>query len=47
MALQWHVAVLEVLVGAAMTVYSGCVAREVQYLIASPAGFKNRFNLEK
>ena len=27
MALQWHV-VLEVLVGAAMTIYSSCVTRE-------------------
>jgi hypothetical protein len=34
MALQWHVAVLEVLVGAAMTIYSSCVTREAVNVIA-------------
>ncbi len=35
MALQWHVAVLEVLVGEVMTNYSSCVAREAVNVIAS------------
>jgi len=34
MALQWHVAVLEVLVRAAMTIYSSYVTREAVNVIA-------------
>ena len=42
MALQWHVAVLEVLVGAAMTIYSSCVRREAVNVMLYCPGF--RFN---